>query len=69
MLVLTRKINQSIEIGDDVRVIVVGIERDKVKLGVLAPPERAIRRSSTVRPSTTALHASAQDDEKRLRSG
>ena len=45
MLVLTRKVNQSIAIGDDVHVIVVAIERDKVKLGIVAPPERAIQRS------------------------
>jgi carbon storage regulator len=45
VLVLTRKVNQSIEIGDDIRIVVVAIERDKVKLGIVAPPERAIRRS------------------------
>ncbi len=63
MLVLTRKINQSIEIGDDVRVIVVSIEGGKVKLGIVAPPQFAIRRSSTTRPSTTRLRRSAQDDK------
>ena len=45
MLVLTRKINQSIVIGDDVRIVVVGVEGDKVKLGIVAPPDVAIRRS------------------------
>lgn len=45
MLVLTRKVNQSITIGDDVRVVVVAVERDKVTLGIDAPPECAIRRS------------------------
>ena len=69
MLVLTRKINQSIEIGDDVRVMVVSIEGGKVKLGIVAPPQFAIRRSSTVRPSTTRpsttrLRRSAQDDKR-----
>ncbi len=62
MLVLTRKINQSIEIGDDIRVVVVGIEGGKVELGVLAPPEIAIRRSAAAHPSTTRLRRSAQDD-------
>ncbi len=64
MLVLTRKIDQSIAIGDDVRIVVVGIERDKVKLGIVAPPELIIRRSSSSRPSTTAVRASAQDDKR-----
>ena len=45
MLVLTRKVNQSIVIGDDVRIVVVAIERDQVKLGIEAPREVAVRRS------------------------
>ena len=45
MLVLSRKINQSIVIGDDVRVVVVAIERDQVKLGIEAPRELAVNRS------------------------
>jgi carbon storage regulator len=49
VLVLTRKINQSIEIGDDVRVVVVGIDGDKVKLGIVAPPDRAIRRTKAAK--------------------
>lgn len=44
MLVLTRKTNQSIAIGEDICIVVVGIEGDKVKLGIVAPPERTIRR-------------------------
>ena len=44
MLVVTRKINQAIAVGDDVLVVVLGVERDKVKLGVVAPNQRAIRR-------------------------
>jgi carbon storage regulator len=37
MLVLSRKPNQSIMIGDDIRVIVVGFDGDQVKLGIEAP--------------------------------
>ena len=36
MLVLTRKENQSIEIGDDIEIVVVSIEADWVKLGIEA---------------------------------
>jgi carbon storage regulator len=37
MLVLTRKTNQSIMIGDDVEVAVLAISRDKIRLGITAP--------------------------------
>jgi carbon storage regulator len=45
MLVLTRKINEAILIGEDVRVVVISIERDKVKLGIEAPAQLAVKRS------------------------
>ncbi|MBV8531016.1 MAG: carbon storage regulator CsrA [Candidatus Eremiobacteraeota bacterium] len=44
MLVLSRKTNQSIMIGSDVRIVVVGIERDQVKLGVEAPRDVSVQR-------------------------
>jgi carbon storage regulator len=39
MLVLTRKTNQSIMIGDDVEVTVLAVARDKIRLGITAPRE------------------------------
>jgi len=39
MLVLTRKTNQSIMIGDDVEVSVLAVSRDKIRLGISAPRE------------------------------
>jgi carbon storage regulator len=37
VLVLTRKTNQSIMIGDDVEVTVLAVSRDKIRLGITAP--------------------------------
>jgi carbon storage regulator len=37
MLVLTRKSNQSIMIGDDIEVSILGVAGDKVRLGIAAP--------------------------------
>jgi carbon storage regulator len=45
MLVLSRKLNQSIVIGDNVHVVVVAIDRDTVKLGIAAPREIPVHRA------------------------
>ena len=37
MLVLTRKSNQSIMIGDDIEVSVLAVTGDKVRIGISAP--------------------------------
>ena len=39
MLVLTRKTNQSIMIGDEIEVSVLAVSRDKIRLGITAPRE------------------------------
>jgi carbon storage regulator len=39
MLVLTRKTNQSIMIGDEIEVTVLAVSRDKIRLGITAPRE------------------------------
>lgn len=44
MLVLSRKANQSIMIGSDIRILVVGIDRDQVKLGIEAPRQVPVHR-------------------------
>jgi carbon storage regulator len=44
MLVLTRKPNESIMIGDDVEVSVVEIRGDQVKLGIKAPRNLVVHR-------------------------
>lgn len=37
MLVLTRKLNEAIQIGDDIEIKVLSIEGDQIKLGIAAP--------------------------------
>jgi len=39
MLVLTRKTNQSIMIGDEIEVTVLAVSRDKIRLGITAPKD------------------------------
>ena len=42
MLVLSRKKNESIVINDDIKIVVVEIRGDKVRLGVEAPKELSL---------------------------
>ena len=37
MLVLTRKTNEGILVGDEIKVTVISIEGDRVRLGIEAP--------------------------------
>lgn len=45
MLVLSRKVDESIVIGDRITVTVISIRGDKVRLGIAAPDEVTIHRS------------------------
>ncbi|HRJ27489.1 MAG TPA: carbon storage regulator CsrA [Fimbriimonadaceae bacterium] len=44
MLVLTRKLNQSIVIGDNVEVVVLEVRGEQVRLGIRAPKDVAVHR-------------------------
>lgn len=45
MLVLSRRANQEIIIGDNIRVMVIEIRGDKVRIGVQAPREVSVHRN------------------------
>jgi carbon storage regulator len=49
MLVLSRKVNEKIRIGQDVEVKVLEAHGDRVKLGFIGPPEVAIHREEIFR--------------------
>jgi carbon storage regulator len=54
MLVLTRKVNESLLIGEDIVITVVEIKGDKVRLGIEAPKEIPIARSEIAPQSLQA---------------
>lgn len=45
MLVLTRKNNESIQIGDSITIKVIRADRNKVRIGIEAPQEVRVLRS------------------------
>ena len=68
MLVLRRKVGESLIVGDDIELVVLGVEGDRVKLGIQAPKDEEIvrkelldavteenKRASTVKPSAELL--------------
>ncbi len=44
MLILSRKKNEKVKIGDDITIAVVEIRGDKVRLGIEAPTEVPVHR-------------------------
>lgn len=64
MLVLTRKTNQSIRIGDGIEVTVLSISGEKVRLGIRAPRDVPVFREEVTGAADQAAEASggAQGD-------
>jgi len=60
MLILTRKIDQSIIIAGNVTVMVLGVERDRVKIGIAAPEDVSILREELVERAKASNHANLQ---------
>ncbi|MGV8846768.1 MAG: carbon storage regulator CsrA [Propionicimonas sp.] len=44
MLVLTRKVGETIRIGDDIEITVIGVQRDTVRISIQAPREIRVHR-------------------------
>ena len=65
MLVLTRKSNQSIMIGDDVEVSVLSVMGEKVRIGIQAPQEIPVFRKEIYleihRDDGTVAEAASED--------
>ncbi len=44
MLILTRRLGESIMIGDDIQIVVLGIRGNQIRLGVRAPKSTSVHR-------------------------
>ena len=57
MLILTRKVGESVAIGDDIQVSVVEIKGTQVKLGIRAPKDVTVHREE--------IYLKIQEENKR----
>lgn len=74
MLVLTRKLGESIAIDDHIKIVVVQIKGKQVRLGIKAPKETKIHREEVYmaiqeqnKESLTASPASLSDVSKAIK--
>lgn len=62
MLVLTRKLGESIAIDDHIKIVVVQIKGKQVRLGIKAPPETKIHREEVYKAIQDQNTEAAQTD-------
>jgi carbon storage regulator len=65
MLVLTRKTNQSIMIGDEIEVTVLAVSRDKIRLGITAPRDVPVFRKEVYLSIKSEGEGVSADEEAR----
>ncbi|MDD5400830.1 MAG: carbon storage regulator CsrA [Sulfurimonas sp.] len=61
MLVLSRKIDESIVIGDDITIKIISVEKGVVKLGIDAPKNVSIIRNELLEDVKSANIAASQE--------
>ena len=61
MLILTRRVGESLMIGDDVTITVLGVKGNQVRIGVDAPKEVAVHREEIL---NRIEEASAESEPK-----
>ena len=63
MLILTRKINEVLRIGENVKVAVLGVKGNQVRIGIDAPRDTAVHREEIYRRIQQEKGGDSYDDE------
>jgi len=61
MLVISRKINEKIKIGDDIEITIVSIDKNQVRIGINAPKNITILRSELIEQITEENKKAAKE--------
>jgi carbon storage regulator len=56
MLVLSRKLGQRFQVGDEVQITIVKIDRNSVRIGIEAPGHVTVYREEILPEETTEFH-------------
>ena len=65
MLILTRRVGESLIIGDDVTITVLGVKGNQVRIGVNAPRDVAVHREEILNRIQADAASDSEDDEGR----
>ena len=63
MLILTRRMGETLMIGDDITVTVLGVKGNQVRIGVNAPRQLAVHRQEVYERIRTEEHNVATNGE------
>jgi len=63
MLILTRRVGETLMIGDDVTVTVLGVKGNQVRIGINAPKEIAVHREEIYERIKNEQGANAESQE------
>lgn len=64
MLILTRRINEAIIIGDDVKLTILGVKGNQVRIGIDAPKDLPVHREEIYLRIQNEKNGIADTDDK-----
>jgi len=62
MLVITRRAGESILLGDEIRIVILGVESDRIKIGIEAPQSMKILRAELMTEVSDINREATQSD-------